>query len=79
MLNSFNDLTVEELNLLVLALDYFLCNSDSRPAISELSEDLLLHLDILTESLEDSASLVSTHLVEKSDNLLIVDFTPTDS
>lgn len=73
-MHTIDDLTTDELNIIALAVDYFLCNYDHGDIdVTEL-EELFMHLDITAEAAEEVEA--DERLVEKTDNLLVVDFRP---
>ena len=74
MKHKIEELTLDEVNILALALDYFLCNYDHNTTTREIVEDLFMHVDFIAEEAE--AVEDSERLVEKTDNLLVVDFRP---
>jgi hypothetical protein len=74
MRHNVNDLTLDELNMLMLALDFYLCNGEHNTTIAELAESLLLHLDWTTEAAE--ALDDSNRVLEQDDNLIVVNFRP---
>lgn len=67
----FEDLTPEELDILAIAVDFYICNSSPSPKLAISAENLLLLLDAL---LEQSESESSSKIIEKSNNLLKVNF-----
>jgi hypothetical protein len=74
MKHNINDLTLEELDIILLALDYFLCNGEHNTTVAELAESLLLHLDLGIE--EEDLSEDTPRIIEEIDNLIVVDFQP---
>ena len=73
-MHTIEDLTTDELNIIALAVDYFLCNYDHGNIDLETIEDLFMHLDITAEAAEEVEA--EQRLVDKTDNLLVVDFRP---
>ena len=73
-MHTIDDLTTDELSIIALAVDYFLCNYDHGNIDIEQIENLFMHLDTVAEAAEEAESDI--RLVEKSDNLLVVDFRP---
>ena len=71
---SIDDLSAKELSIIALAVEYFLCNYDHDTMAVEGLEDLFMHLDVIAEAAEEAAE--DSRLVEKTDNLLVVDFSP---
>jgi hypothetical protein len=69
---KIEDLTSQELNIIAVAVDYFLCNCENGNIDIATLEDLLVHLDSVAEAAEETET--STRVVEKTDNLLVVDF-----
>lgn len=67
----FEDLTPEELDMLALAVDFYICNSSPNPKLITSAENLLLLLDALLDEFEEDSS---SKIIEKSNNLLKVDF-----
>lgn len=74
-LMNLDDITPQDLNILALAMDYLLCNADLPPAAMKEVEELFYFLDAMAEAAEDDQEEQS-RLVEKTDNLLVVDFRP---
>lgn len=69
-MHTIDDLTSHELNIVALAMEYFLCNYQHGDIdVTEL-EELFMHIDMQAEAALDE------RLVEKTDNLLVVDFRP---
>lgn len=73
---SVDDLTLEDLSILALAMDFFLCNYEHGNLDVETLENLFMHLDITAEAAEEAAG--EQRLVEKTDNLLVVNFRPKE-
>ena len=73
-MHKIEDLTADELSIIALAVDYFLCNYDHGNIDIEQLENLFMHLDIAAEAAEEAESKI--RLIERSDNLLVVDFRP---
>jgi hypothetical protein len=71
---KIDELTLEELNIIALAVDYFLCNYEHSNVDLEQIENLFLHLDLTAEAAEEAQP--DQRIVEKTDNLLVVDFRP---
>jgi hypothetical protein len=69
---KIEDLSSQELSIIAVAVDYFLCNFENGNIDPNVLENLLIHLDSVAEAAEAVES--SNHLIEKSDNLLVVDF-----
>jgi hypothetical protein len=65
-MHTIEQLSTDELSLLALAMDYYLCNGELGHTDPKDAEDLLIYLDLMAEQAE-SMTL---------DNLLIVDFSP---
>lgn len=74
MKHELTDLSLDELHILILALDFYLCNDKHGKAVSEIAESLLLHIDFTAEAAE--AQHESNRIVESDDNLIVVDFRP---
>jgi len=74
MTYSIEDLSLDELNIIALAVDYFLNNYDEDGMDMTPFQDLLVYLDVTAEIAEECDS--AERLVGKTDNLLVVDFTP---
>lgn len=74
MTYSLNDLTLEEIDILALAMDFFMCNGDIPETLKNSVEDLFINLDLMSEDIHDSNS--KRKLLEKQNNILIVDFSP---
>ena len=72
---NLDDMTVEDFNLLALAMEYLLCNGDLPPAAMKEVEELFYYLDAIAEAAEEEA-FEEERLISKEDNLLVVDFTP---
>lgn len=71
---TIDELSLNELNIIALAVDYFLCNYEHGDMDTVDLENLFMHLDVLAESAEEAES--ESRLVEKTDNVLVVDFRP---
>lgn len=76
MTYNIGEISLEELNALALAMDYLICNSNLPRDVHEMAEALFYTLDIMAE--EASECVSGKALVEKTDNLLVVDFRPKD-
>jgi len=74
MMHTIEDLSTNELNIIALAVEYFLCNYDHDNIDVEVLEDLFMHLDLTAEAAEEVEA--EDRLLEKTDNLLVVDFRP---
>jgi len=74
MMYQIDDLTLDQINLIALAMDYFVCNCPNNPVKTQ-AEDLFSYLDSLVESIEES---ITSPVVTQTDNLIIVDFNPKD-
>lgn len=72
--HKIEDLTLDEVNIIALAIDYFLCNYEHTPEAAQVIEDLFLHLDFTAEEAEEAEG--DDRLIERTDNLLVVDFRP---
>ncbi len=70
-----DNFTPEDLNTLALAMDYLLCNADLPPAAMREVEELFYYLDAIAEAAEQQAAEES-RILEKTDNVLVVDFKP---
>ena len=74
---KIDDLSAEELSIIALAVDHYLCNADKGNVQLEAIEELFLHLDILAEAAEDEVK--DNNVLNIQDNLIVVDFSPKDS
>lgn len=72
---NLDEMTPQDLNILALAMDYLLCNADLPSAAMKEVEELFYFLDAMAEAAEEEEAEKS-RLVEKTDNLLVVDFRP---
>lgn len=72
--HKIEDLSLDEVNIIALAIDYFLCNYDHTPEAAQVIEDLFMHLDFTADEAEEAED--DNRLVERTDNLLVVDFRP---
>lgn len=70
---NLNDMTPEDLDILALAMDYLLCNSNLPAETMREVEELFYYLDALAE---EANMQEEERLIEKTDNLLVVDFRP---
>lgn len=71
---NLDDITPNDLSTIALAMDYLLCNADLPSAAKKEVEELFYYLDAIASVAEQAAE--DDRLLEKSENLLIVDFTP---
>lgn len=73
--HTIDELSTQDLSIIALAMDYFLCNYEHTNMDVVDLENLFMHIDLLAEEAEESTS---TRLVERQDNLLVVDFSAKD-
>lgn len=72
---NLDSMTADELSTLALAMDYLLCNSTDLPRETlKTVEELFYYLDAIAEEAEMEQE--EQRLLEKTDNVLVVDFRP---
>lgn len=73
-MHRIENLTTKELSIIALAVDHFLCNGEHGDMDLEQIENLFLHIDTVAEAAEEIEA--EKRLVEKTDNLLVINFHP---
>jgi len=71
---NLDDLSHNDLSTIALAMDYLLCNADLPPKAMKDVEELFYFLDAIAEAAEQEAG--ENRLLERTENVLHVDFTP---
>jgi hypothetical protein len=74
MTYNIEDLSLEQVDLIALAMEYFHCNADLHEAVRDEVEVLFYCLDDFANDIHDAVN--ANRLINKRDNLLVVDFSP---
>jgi hypothetical protein len=74
MRHTLEELSTEEMTIIALAVEHFLCNCHDSSLDKDKVEELFAYLDIAAELAEEADP--EHRLVAKTDNVLVVDFRP---